>query len=444
MASGSFDLRVLAPGRLQSTNLIVGQTGTGAWKLATEEFFASGDTEIQVLSASHVDWATRTNTTLPAPHTIPNGAVILLFHEAFAAGTWPGVVPAVTAPAGFTLYDPSAEGAAVWFQDGVGGGAGTRIWYKTANNESGSYTLTHSSLDCEAYMVVLAGVKSTGSPFGAAGVRNSSTSTSTATGLGVTTTTDKSWLLMLEMDNSGAGGLIPPPNMIDRRDAGIVLSTERRSIAGATGDRVMTAGSSVWATRMFELLVATESSNTTAAGAASGIGTAAAVGRSTARDDAAASGVGTATAVGRSTTRASGAASGVGTASAAGRGLGRSSASASGLGAAIGIGRSRARSPGSAPGVGAASAAGRSRARADAAASGIGAAAAVGRSTARAVGNASATGAQGAVGARRVRGDGAAGGFGSAAGGVASGGGAIDDALAARSGEQPINLIARR
>lgn len=397
MASGSFDFRVLAPGRLRSSDLIAGPTGTGAWGLAAAEFFASGETEIQVLSASYIDWATRTNATLLAPHTIPNGAVILLLHEAFATGTWPGVVPAVTAPAGFTLYDPSAEGAAVWFQDG-GGGAGTRIWYKTADNESGSYTLTHGSMDCEAYIVVLAGVKSTGSPFGTAGVRNSSTSTSTATGLGITTSASKSWLLMVEMDNSGSGGLVPPPNMTDRRDAGIVVSTELRTTAGATGDRVMTAGSSVWATRMFELLLAAGSSNATAAGAASGVGIAAAIGRSTARDDAAASGVGTAVAVGRSTARSTGTAAGVGTAPATGRGVIKGSGAGSGTGTATATGRSTARSPGAATGIGAAFGIGRSAARSIGAAAGAGAAAGVGQSTARSAGAASGAGSASAVG----------------------------------------------
>lgn len=328
------------------------------------------------------------------------------------------------------------------------GGYETRLYVfqKRASGESGSYTFTFSGTaeTAEIWVGAYKDVKATGSFIGSTSQNSGNSQTTTGSAI---TAAKRSLLAFIVNDWQGAGGALAPSGMALRKNTlGLFVADQAHLAAGSTGNKTHTNtntdGTQPFVANMIELL-ADVGGNNESSGVASGVGTASGVGRSTARDDATASGIGTASAVGRSHARSSGAASGVGTASAAGRALGRVSASASGLGSGIGIGRSLARAPGVATAVGIASGSGRSRARADAATSALGAAAGIGRSTARAVGNASATGTQGGVGARRVRGDGAASGFGSAAALTATPG-SSDDAVAARSGEQPINLTARK
>lgn len=113
----------------------------------------------------------------------------------------------------------------------------------------------------------------------------------------------------------------------------------------------------------------------------------------------AASGSGTATAVGASTAASQGASSGSATVTAVGASTARSSASVAGSGAATAVGASTAASVGSAAGSGAATAVGASTARSAGTSAGSGAATAVGASTAVSVGSAAGSSTVTAVGA---------------------------------------------
>jgi len=152
-----------------------------------------------------------------------------------------------------------------------------------------------------------------------------------------------------------------------------------------------------------------------AVGAAAGVGAASAVGKAAARGVGSAAGTSTAVAAGRSVARAVGSAAGTSDATAAGQSIAKAAGSASGAATVVGIAESPiASAVGSAAGVGTATAAGKALVSGAGSASGTSSAIAVGRAEVNAAGSASATSTAVAIGAARAKAVGVAAGTGSA------------------------------
>jgi hypothetical protein len=160
---------------------------------------------------------------------------------------------------------------------------------------------------------------------------------------------------------------------------------------------------------------ATGKSTARSTGAASGTGTMAAAGRGKVIGVGAAAGAGTQAATGKSTARGVGAETGAGTQSGTGRSTARSAGAAAGTGTETGTGRATARSAAAASGAGTQTGTGKSTARAASAASGAGTQAATGRATRRGVGTQSGAGTQAGTGKSTARVAAAASGTGTAA-----------------------------
>lgn len=189
-------------------------------------------------SSNYVAYGTRTNATVTAPAGVQNGDVILLF---FLIGA--GTPPTPTPPSGFTAL----SGFPVTVSSG-GFSVKNYCWYKVANGEPGSYTVSHSSASSEAYVVAVSGGGTGSAP---AATTNSGTKTTT-TALSITTAAANAFVMFASQDWGDTANALSPPSgstptfttRLNENGTGILFVADGvLAAAGATGNKSITNNS---------------------------------------------------------------------------------------------------------------------------------------------------------------------------------------------------------
>lgn len=187
-------------------------------------------------SGTSVNYTTTTNKTFAAPAGIVNGDVLALLFEVGGNPTPPTPTP----PSGFTL----ATGFPLTRSDSNGFTVRTYLWTKTANNESGDYTVSHSNAPSTGFLWAVMGAD-TANPLTPAPTTQTGLGT-TATAPGLTTTFDQT-LIMHWVGRWNFPGITPPggstPTFTLRNDANnslLYVASGVLSPQGATGDKVST------------------------------------------------------------------------------------------------------------------------------------------------------------------------------------------------------------
>ena len=189
------------------------------------------------------------STVLTPPAGLANGDILVATLIA-ARGSLP--IYATTPAAGFVEFGtpPAVNDGGLY--------AETRLYWKRAASESGSYTFSHAGpISAQGLMQAYSGCKASGTPLGA--TSNNSGTGSAASGTSITTTAANSFLLYQAHDWEGSGTLTPPTGMTERFDSLLYSSDQLIAVAGATGTRSQTnanGGAGRWAVRMIELLAA--------------------------------------------------------------------------------------------------------------------------------------------------------------------------------------------
>jgi len=193
---------------------------------------------VEFISSSSVNYAQRTNTTIPAPADIQDGDHLLILWEGGANPTPPTPTP----PADFTLLDMPPFPA--FRVDSNGFRVDIYAWQKFANGESGDYEVTHANGFSDAYMQVARGANLatpiSPTPTLMKGLGD------TATAPGLTTVIDNS-LIVYWCGKWNFPGITPPggvtPILTTRLDGSVTLlfvSTGNMTPPGATGDKIAT------------------------------------------------------------------------------------------------------------------------------------------------------------------------------------------------------------
>ena len=195
---------------------------------------------------TNVDDGVRTNTTLAAPTGLTNNDVLVLVCSGAGGSSGLTLAP----PAGFTLapgYPTVLSNAGTFVK--------TYVWWKVASGESGSYTVTHASLQTNAHLVAVRGGDTT-APLTPNASLNQGTGT-TSTAPGVTTTVDDSFVMYWSQTWRTWGSGSPPtgttPTFTERRDrvgVSLYIADGVLATAGATGNKSNTnpnVGAEPWA-----------------------------------------------------------------------------------------------------------------------------------------------------------------------------------------------------
>ena len=189
----------------------------------------------EVRSSGVTTYATRTNTTIPAPAGIEDGDDLWLSFESFISGIQLGV----TLPSGFALID----GTDFPHEINPAGGdtMALRIAHKVASGEAGDYTLTHGSMTTQGCILCVSGGDNavpayTIQPGGGA----------TVTALSITPVADNSLVIFVGAHYDGITTTTPPagttPTFTEYLD-GVIMYVAAGVLtpAGATGDKAVTA-----------------------------------------------------------------------------------------------------------------------------------------------------------------------------------------------------------
>lgn len=190
----------------------------------------------------------RTNTVLTAPSGILDLDILL----AGLVTSHLTTTPTPTPPAGFTRIGTELSYSSGGYQTKLG------LWWKRASSESGSYTFSHSSADCQGWIGAYSGCLVSGTPVGTPS-QNSGTGTTT-TGTGIVTGAPNSVIFYAATDFNWGAGLAPPTGMTERLDGDWYLAEQLIASAGATGNRTQTNSNGAgdpWLAYMVELLAAT-------------------------------------------------------------------------------------------------------------------------------------------------------------------------------------------
>lgn len=190
-------------------------------------------------SGSAVDFANRTNTTIPAPAGIQNDDGLLIIHVVGASGTPPTATP----PAGFVAL----PGFPVLYSDGTPGTDFTyrvNVWQKVADGESGDYEVIHAAGLSTAYMLAGLDIDIADpiepNPTIATGAGDPTTVP------GITTPRNESLVVLwcADWELFGGGTAVPggtTPTFTERYDGASTLyvATGVMGTAGATGDKTL-------------------------------------------------------------------------------------------------------------------------------------------------------------------------------------------------------------
>jgi hypothetical protein len=216
-------------------------TGTdlaGSAALSTADGFATLEPGAFVRSkGAALTSASRTNSTLAAPASRPDGDVLVAVLVAGAAAS-----PTVTPPSGFTEVPgyPIHYGAAdPWYVD-------VHVYTKIASGESGDYLFTHSAAGTEGLVYSVGGVD-TGTPASPTPTKATGTGF-TSTAPTITTARDGSLVLWVGACWDAAGPAVPPtgstPTFTEDYDAGAggigYFASGVLAVAGATGNEAVT------------------------------------------------------------------------------------------------------------------------------------------------------------------------------------------------------------
>ena len=188
-----------------------------------------------VASVSNTTYATRTNTTVTAPSGITDGDLLLLF----AITAADPAAPAVTPPAGFTLWEgtwpqPITDGFFV---------IATSLYYKYASSESGNYTFTHANCSSQGAMFRIS------TPHPTEPIEDFTVNIgedATTTWLGLTTTQNNTLILLFETDwSDNTNNTTPPtgstPTFTEHIDVTTIYAASGvLATAGATGNKTHT------------------------------------------------------------------------------------------------------------------------------------------------------------------------------------------------------------
>ena len=235
IASGWSDIVVAASGGSYSTSAYIGN-GTNAFLpsniIASYATTASPTvlTAPVFKSVSAQQYASRTNTVVPAPAGIVNGDILILSLALGVSGT----PPTPTLPSGFTQIDTQRVGTGGFNVDQY-------IAWKRASSESGSYTITHSACSSNAVISVYSNCIATGSPIDVYS-KNSGLTGTPAIALGVTTTVANTLALYIDHDWEARGARLPPSPFFERYDNLEYVADNVQPTAGATGNVSATNG----------------------------------------------------------------------------------------------------------------------------------------------------------------------------------------------------------
>ncbi len=193
-------------------------------------------------SISSTTYATRTNTTVPAPAGIQDGDVLLLV---FLRGNG-GANPATpTWPSGFDLV----SGYPTTVSDGTDYRVSKWVLKKVASGESGDYTVTHANGASQGVIVAVSG--SDGTVVATQNAATTPAGTTTATATGLTTGADNSLVAFVVHNWDLYGAASPPtgstPTFTERLDDAsslLYVATGVLATAGATGDKTHATGNS--------------------------------------------------------------------------------------------------------------------------------------------------------------------------------------------------------
>ena len=188
-----------------------------------------------VVSVSSLAYASRTNSTIPAPATISDNNILIAFGYGVASG-------GITAPTGFALW---AEATYDTSTPGSDDNAGHQVCYwKRAASESGDYTFSHSSASTNWWMANCSGAVTSGTPEDPAPVvtlGNGPGAPDNAVGTGLTTTVDGDLVIASLSSWDDLAAMSPPTDFTENYDNGAATSTMYgcslvKSPAGAVGD----------------------------------------------------------------------------------------------------------------------------------------------------------------------------------------------------------------
>jgi hypothetical protein len=248
-ANGTNAFHYLTAGALATA--LTFSSGALVWQNCTLATNVTGVNAIARRSFNSIDYASRTNTVIPAPGTIVNGDILLIWFSVAAATT----APTPTPPAGFTVAPgswPISETDAGSFN------MKSYVWWKVAASESGSYTVTHAVGSSTAFIGAYSGADQT-TPLAPTPVQNTGTS-SPSTGLSVTTPRNGSMVVYCEHDWGDTANTLTQPTGTTPTFAkvwqGIIgyVADGVLASAGATGINTMTnnnaSSSELWATAM--------------------------------------------------------------------------------------------------------------------------------------------------------------------------------------------------
>lgn len=192
-------------------------------------------------AVSNTTYASRANTVIPAAGlgTITNGDLLLLLFLGGASTE----APDPTAPTGFTIC-PGAWPADV--SDAGSFNIEYRAYYKIASNESGDYTVTHTTASSQGAILRFSGAAQT-NPINPTPTINSNVDTDDqdSIALGLTTTVDGSMIVWNGFDwGDVAADRVAPtgttPTFTERLDVVLMyVATGVLATAGATGNKSM-------------------------------------------------------------------------------------------------------------------------------------------------------------------------------------------------------------
>ena len=186
-------------------------------------------------STNYINYASRTNTTVPAPAGIVNSDILLL---ALAIGRAGGTPPAPTFPAGWTVIaGPSTEVDAGAFQ------VTRRLAWKVASGESGDYLITHTVASTSAVILCVSGGNTGVTPISSNNGRTAGGTNTLTRALSITTTVANSYVAFMVHGWGFYGAALPPTGYTERSDPANGLCYAADNIfatAGATGDATHT------------------------------------------------------------------------------------------------------------------------------------------------------------------------------------------------------------
>lgn len=186
-------------------------------------------------SIGSIAYATRTNTTVPAPAGIQNGDLLVAI---MISGGNPEA-PDFTAASGFALIPGTwpMETTVASFNVEM------RVYHKFASGESGDYTFTNASGSTAGAVLRISGADAT-TPFAPDPTMNTGTAADTAF-TSITTTVDGALIIAAAADWADtANNLTPPagstPTFTERYDGVVMyIATGNLATAGATGAKTM-------------------------------------------------------------------------------------------------------------------------------------------------------------------------------------------------------------